>query len=85
MNEKAEAPLPASEFSPRAARPLHDSMFDLPVMTASRVRDRIAGLILDIEALKVVEGVTMELRMAKLVALMALNYVDAHERSQPAP
>ena len=50
-SEKFEASLPASEFDPRAARPLHDSMFDLSIITASKVKGRIAGLILDLEAL----------------------------------
>ena len=83
MNEKAEA-LPASEFDPRATQPLHDSMFDLPIRTVGKLKDRIAGLLIDIEQLKAVDGITNALKAAKAYAIMVLNYVEEHEKGAAA-
>jgi hypothetical protein len=58
MSETMKAPdqvddlsaLPASEFGPHVGRmSFDDTKFSAPIMTVGKVKDRIAGLILDIE------------------------------------
>ena len=83
-SEKFEASLPASEFDPRAARPLHDSMFDLSIITASKVKGRIAGLILDLEALRVVNGDSGWLQASAQLPREIVCCVDEHAAATAA-
>ncbi|MBR0995615.1 hypothetical protein JQ580_33415 [Bradyrhizobium japonicum] len=59
-------------------------MFDQPIMTAAKVKDRIAGLLLDIEALKVVEGDSTWLTASTQLAGEILFYVDEHAAAAAA-
>lgn len=78
-----DGPGPHPKGEPSPAR-MHDSMFDLPIMTAGKVRDRVAGLILDIEALKVVDGDSNWLKGSAQLAREILFYVDEHAAAAAA-
>lgn len=90
--------LPLSEFDPRGCRGtngfpeyydrapprFHDSMFDAPIVTADSVRSQIHAAMVSLEAVKIIEGETSDLRRAISAMHEAFTSVGEHAEDAAA-